>query len=79
MEPLDEGHPDYPRICTGATIYHEMFVIDEDVIYFDSNTTGDRDFGVSCRGRWRARASYRGRLSNEVNWEVSWFPVHLSR
>ncbi len=41
--------------------------------------SGDAEFGVGLKGLWRARVAVNGVWSNEVSWEVSWFPVHVTR
>jgi len=41
--------------------------------------SGDWLFGVSKKGTWWARVEVNGVASNEVSWEVSWYPVHVVR
>jgi len=41
--------------------------------------SGDGLFGVSAVGTWRARAIVDNVPSNEVSWEVHWYPAHVVR
>lgn len=82
-EPVDEGHPDYPVMCNGATAYYYEVTDAWGHFYLDPGTTGDEYFGTTCRGTWQAQAFYDdpywGQIgSNTVTWEVRWFPVHLT-
>lgn len=41
--------------------------------------SGDPYFGVDATGTWYARAEVDGVVSNQVSWEVHWYPVHVIR
>ena len=41
--------------------------------------SGDWLFGTTEKGTWRAWVDVNGVMSNEVSWEVSWYPVHVVR
>ena len=46
---------------------------------FGPSESGDGYFGVDQIGVWQAQAIVNGVVSNIVNWETLWLPVHVTR